>query len=122
MEMHFDEQTVRAALNNSWSIDSAQQWTAENPAAGQCNVTAAVIHDLFGGDILRTRIPEGFHYYNRIDGVVVDLTDGQFTEPIEYADERSDRMATMANVSEEEYEALRTKLERELASRRVMSQ
>ena len=119
MELHFDEQTVRAALKDCWSFESAKQWTAENPAAGQCNVTAAVIHDLFGGDILRTKLPEGYHYYNRINGVVVDLADSQFAKPIEYANENSSLEAAMACVSDGEYEALRTKLVHRLASKRV---
>ena len=78
----FDEAVVRAALERSWSLDTAQQWSAENPANGQCNVTAAVVYDLFGGEVLRTRYPAVWHYYNRIDGVRCDLTDSQFHRPV----------------------------------------
>jgi hypothetical protein len=39
-----------------------------------------VVHDLFGGDILKTSLPDYDvdHFYNRIDGVVVDLPGGSF--------------------------------------------
>ncbi len=113
----FDEDRVRQALDEAWSLETAVQWSAENPANGQCNVTAAVIHDLFGGDILRTRYPEFWHYYNRIDGRRVDLTDSQFTRPgarfaapDRYEDELSDKNAAMEGIPEREYQALRNAL------------
>ncbi|MEM8949254.1 MAG: hypothetical protein AAGA21_14740 [Pseudomonadota bacterium] len=117
MARMFDEDFVRTALEKAWSLDSAVQWSAENPANGQCNVTAAVIHDLFGGEILRTRYPSVWHYYNRIDGRRVDLTDSQFSRPgarfsapERYDDEVSDRDAAMEGIQEREYDALRKAL------------
>jgi len=78
---HFDEALLREVLEDAWSLDSASQWSLENPANGQCNVTAVVIQELFGGVILRTRYPNFWHYYNQIDGNRVDLTDSQFSRP-----------------------------------------
>lgn len=113
----FDEARIREALESAWSLETAVQWSAENPANGQCNVTAAVIHDLFGGDILRTRFPAVWHYYNRIDGKRVDLTDSQFTRPgarfpapERYDDALSDRAAAMEGIPQREYDALRAAL------------
>lgn len=106
----FDEAAVRNALSQAWSLETAKQWTPECPAAGQCNVTAVVIHDLFGGEILQTALPDDWgdviHFYNRIDGRVVDLTDSQFTEPIPYDDAPASRDAAMACVREAEYATL----------------
>ena len=80
--MTFDEEKVREALHKSWSLQTARQWTKDRPFAGQCNVTAAVAADLFGGEILKTPWNERTdHYYNRIDGQVHDLTDDQFDAP-----------------------------------------
>ena len=39
--MNFDEAQVRDALEKAWSLETAKQWSPENPANGQCNVTAA---------------------------------------------------------------------------------
>jgi len=48
-------------------------------------VTALVVHDLLGGQLLEAEVrnadgsPQGFHYWNRLAGVDVDLTRDQFT-------------------------------------------
>ncbi len=117
MALEFDETRIREALDKAWSLETAVQWSVENPANGQCNVTAAVIHDVFGGDILRTRYPQFWHYYNRIDGKRVDLTDSQFTRPgarfaapERYDDELSDKAAAMEGIPQREYDALKNAL------------
>ena len=113
----FDERRVREALFQAWSLETAKQWTVENPASGQYNVTAAVVFDLFGGEILRTRLPEVWHYYNRIDARRVDLTDSQFdapdalfARPHRYDDEATTRDAAMIGIPQREYDTLRTAL------------
>lgn len=106
----FDETTVRDALHRVWSLETAKQWTPDCPAAGQCNVTAVVIQEMFGGEILQTALPDDWgdviHFYNRIDGRVVDLTDSQFTAPIAYDDASASRDEAMACVQETEYQTL----------------
>lgn len=83
-------ETVEAAIRASWSLDTcdptdAAQWTPANPSRGQCAVTALVLHDLFGGELLEAEVHfrdgsrQGFHYWNRFDGVEVDLTREQFS-------------------------------------------
>ena len=121
MAQEFDENRIREALETAWSLETAKQWSSENPANGQCNVTAAVIHDLYGGEILRTRYPTVWHYYNRIDGRRVDLTDSQFSRPgarfeapENYDDEISDRDAAMDGTLQSEYDALKEALLRRL--------
>lgn len=113
----FDEAQIRAALDQTWSLETAVQWSVENPANGQCNVTAAVIHDLFGGEILRTRYPDFWHYYNRIDGQRMDLSDSQFTRPgarfqapDPYDDAPCTRDDAMEGIPQREYDALRSAL------------
>lgn len=76
---------LSAALRRSWMRETAapgsqNAWSATNPAWGQCAVTALIVHDLFGGEILRTEVPGyGSHYYNRLaDGREIDLTREQF--------------------------------------------
>jgi hypothetical protein len=84
--MSFDPDEVQSALRKAWSLATASQWTANNPAAGQCNVTALLLHELFGGDLLKTPLPAGEHFSNRIRGRRYDFTASQFDQPIAYKD------------------------------------
>jgi hypothetical protein len=79
------EQVIRA----SWSAASCDPvdapWSPENPAKGQCGVTALVVQDHLGGDLLLAEVlhadgsRQGVHYWNRLpDGTEIDLTREQF--------------------------------------------
>jgi hypothetical protein len=105
--MQFEPTRVATALLGSWSIQTSGNWLANNPACGQCNVTALLINELFGGDILKTPLPEGDHFYNRIAGERVDLTASQFEAPISYLDVTSNRDEALAGTSIAKYESLR---------------
>jgi hypothetical protein len=80
-----DLPTLEALLEQAWSYATTSEparWTPENAAWGQCAITACVVQDYFGGDIVwceavtpHERIP---HYYNIIDGATIDLTRKQF--------------------------------------------
>ena len=111
----FEKDRVAAALRASWSSSTSGQWLPGNPARGQCNVTALLVHELFGGEILKTALPEGDHFYNRIDGRRIDLTDGQFATPISYLDVVSDRREALAGTSASQYEALKAAYSRQFA-------
>jgi hypothetical protein len=52
----------------SWSLESSSKWSENTPAKGQCGVTALVVNDIFGGEILKTKLSDGWHFYNRING------------------------------------------------------
>ena len=110
--MRFDPQKVALALRQAWSPASAPQWTADNPAAGQCNVTALLIYELFGGELLKTSLPEGDHFYNRIAGCRYDFTDSQFTQPITYSDLVATRAEAERGATEAELAALRSAFQR----------
>ena len=97
-------------LRRAWSIETSSRWTDENPAQGQCSVSALVAQDVLGGDILKTRTPGGTHFYNRVDGVRWDFTIGQFDRPIPFEDLRSNREEAMADTSPRQYRALRRAL------------
>ncbi|GAA1688245.1 YunG family protein [Fodinicola feengrottensis] len=79
------ESLVRA----SWGADTCDpadlaDWHPENPSRGQCGVTALVLHDFFGGDLMLGEVlvesaKVGYHYWNRFGGrMEVDLTREQF--------------------------------------------
>jgi hypothetical protein len=86
----FTLEVLQAAIRASWSLETcdpvdAAQWTSENPSRGQCAVSALVVHDFFGGELLEAEVlfddgsRQGFHYWNRLDSGDVDLTSEQFT-------------------------------------------
>ncbi|OEU49333.1 MAG: hypothetical protein BA866_02185 [Desulfobulbaceae bacterium S5133MH15] len=80
--MDFNEKEIREAFGKSWSSKTAIQWQPDNPALGQCNVTALLVDELFGGRILKTKLQEGLHFYNEINGIRYDFTDSQFKSQI----------------------------------------
>jgi hypothetical protein len=110
--MQFERDRVAAALLDSWSLKTSGQWLASNPARGQCNVTALLINEFFGGEIIKTPLPEGDHFYNRIDGRRIDLTDSQFEAPLNYLDLGSGRNEALAGTSAAKYEFLRAAFSR----------
>jgi hypothetical protein len=78
---------LRQLLLSAWQADTSfapDQWSAANPALGQCAVTALIVQDLFGGELMRGCLDEGSHYWNRLpNGQEVDLSSGQFgVDPI----------------------------------------
>ncbi len=76
-------------LRASWGPDTcepdyADRWLPDNPAREQCGVTALVVQDVLGGDLVLGEVQidgvrVGAHYWNRLpDGAELDLTAGQF--------------------------------------------
>jgi len=98
-------------LRECWSTETSGQWLPENQARGQCNVTSLVVQDLFGGEILKTEAPGGWHFYNRVGGKRYDLTVSQFAAPIPYADIASSRDEALAGTRAERYAALKGRVD-----------
>ncbi len=105
--MRFDPDDIRRALRKAWSPSTSSQWTAGNPAAGQCNVTSLMIHELFGGELLKTPLPAGDHFHNRIGGRRYDFTASQFDQAIAYIDLPTDRAEAELGASSGQLSALR---------------
>ncbi|MCT7376375.1 hypothetical protein N5A92_15175 [Chelativorans sp. EGI FJ00035] len=103
-------QAFEEHLRSAWSAESSGKWSAENPASGQCSVTALVVQDLFGGEILKTETPAGSHFYNRIGGRRWDFTLSQFGRPILFDDTPSSRQEALADTTPAQYEALKARL------------
>lgn len=97
-------------LQSAWSTETGSKWRRDNPACGQCSVTALVAQDLLGGDILKTSVDGQWHFYNRIDGQRLDLTDTQFEQPLEYQDLPSDRAEALEDTSVQQYEILKRRV------------
>lgn len=47
-------------------------------AADQDSIISVLIHDIFGGEILKTKRKGGWHFYNRVDGLRLDFSKPDF--------------------------------------------
>ena len=119
--MSFDPDDVQRTLRKAWSLATASQWTASYPAAGQCNVTSLLIHELFGGDLLKTSLPAGDHFYNRIGGKRYDFTASQFDQPITYTDLPADRAEAERGATSDQLAELRAAFGKQRARPRLRS-
>lgn len=76
---------IRERLEKAWSIETTfcpESYRWNDKAWGQCAVSSLLIHSLLGGIIMRGvakfKSIETLHYWNRIDGLDIDLTWRQF--------------------------------------------
>lgn len=82
---------LEAAIRAGWSAETCSPddverapWTAGNPAWGHCDITALVVQDLLGGELMVGEVwsegrQQGFHCWNVLPGgMSVDLTREQF--------------------------------------------
>ena len=81
--LHEIESAIRSAWGRETS-DDPDEWSEDNPARGQCAVTALLVRELLGGDILVANVLRDGkrvdrHAWNRVpSGLTLDLTRGQF--------------------------------------------
>ncbi len=65
---------VQEALQHAWGLDKSSGRKFVNPAIGQSSLISQLMYDIFGGEILKTRKNKSWHFYNRIDGELIDFT------------------------------------------------
>ncbi len=83
-------------------------WSKDNPTLGQCAVTSLIVKDYFGGDIYKHNKEN--HYFNVIDGKVIDLTKEQFDYELDYTDSRKKMPDLNSGKTKERYELLKERL------------
>lgn len=116
---------LEAAIRSGWGPDTSDEpglWSPENPAIGQCAVTALVVRDQLGGEIVAAGVVRagrrvGRHAWNRLpSGLAVDLTRDQFR-----AGERFERPGVpdvlVTDRHPERYELLAARVREALAAR-----
>jgi hypothetical protein len=81
----FNKMIVHEALKKSLATDLKIGIGPENQTDGQDGIISLLIHDVFGGEILKTHQEKNWHFYNRIDGERVDFTGQEAEKPIEIA-------------------------------------
>ncbi|MFF4192527.1 hypothetical protein [Nonomuraea sp. NPDC001831] len=80
---------LRPTLRAAWGPDTCdtaarEEWRPDNPARGQCGITALVVQDLLGGDLILAEVHAdgvkvGHHYWNVLPGgTEIDFTADQF--------------------------------------------
>ena len=86
------------AIRRSWGPDTVEPncgWSPDNPARGQCDVTALVVNDHVGGDLMAAEVVlDGrrvmAHMWNRLpSGIEIDLTREQFRDGETLEDRRA---------------------------------
>ncbi|AZO11577.1 MULTISPECIES: hypothetical protein [unclassified Mesorhizobium] len=110
-------EALRSALQNAWSVETSSKWLPENPAKGQCSVSALVVQDLLGGDIAKTDVDGAWHFYNLVDGRRLDFSQSQFPVPPTYLDLRSDRSEAFSDTSLEQYRILKERIQAMMSKR-----
>jgi hypothetical protein len=70
----FNKKVVYEALKGSLELESNRKLTPDNRPIGQDSLISLLIHDIFGGEILKTHKRKNWHFYNRIEGERVDFT------------------------------------------------
>ncbi|WP_234343706.1 YunG family protein [Streptomyces sp. NRRL F-5123] len=79
------------ALRASWAADTCspddvarEAWSPGNPAWGHCDISALLVHDLLGGDLVVGEVDlagdrQGYHWWNALpSGLQIDVTKEQF--------------------------------------------
>lgn len=108
-----DRASLFDAIRDAWGADTSLDdgWTANRPALGQCAVTALVIQDYLGGQLLRAEVEGVSHYWNVVQGTEIDLTRHQFTNfaPVDVA-KRSRKYVVSFPDTVRRYEVLRRRV------------
>ena len=70
-------------LRQAYSRETAyyknqKDWSEQNSTCGQCAITALIVQENFGGTIHRIKVGDETHFFNIIDGEIIDFTKEQF--------------------------------------------
>ncbi len=69
----FDKKVVYEALRHSMEHNFIGR-KYHNTDLEEASLISLLIHDIFGGEILKTHMKKGWHFYNRIEGKRIDFT------------------------------------------------
>jgi hypothetical protein len=121
-------EVLQSAIRASWCLETcdptdAADWAVTNSSLGHCAVSALVVHDFFGGELLEAEVlfqngaHQGFHYWNRLAGVEVDLTREQFQgHELVQEPQVIDRLPEFPWKAEEQYRVFRERVKAALAT------
>ena len=86
-----DIKSLKEIFRKAWSKETSsdpEHWSSDNPAWGQCAVSACALQDIIGGEIVWAEVtmPDGqklSHYFNKVGGQEIDFTREQFPDGAE---------------------------------------
>lgn len=91
------------------------KWQENNKCFGMCAITSLIINDYFGGDICKIHVNNISHYFNFINGDIIDLTSSQFSFNIDYNNmEIVDREKMLNDNTKNRYDILKKRLTNKL--------
>jgi hypothetical protein len=107
---------VRKLMLKVYSADTSfnpSGWSKENPTYGHCAVVSLVLNDWLDAKIAKVKVNGESHYFNIIDGNIIDLTGDQFGHEVDYSNmEMSTREYLLSNENtKERYELLKKRFE-----------
>ena len=103
----FDKNIIYQSIRNCQPTES-DLWKHSFDPDEQASLISLLIHDIFGGEILKTHVKKGWHFYNRIDGKRLDFTSPDMNSSSSYNqfdDIPSTPDETYAYFEDEEYSA-----------------
>lgn len=87
------------------------EWNENNKCFGMCAITALIINDYFSGDICKIHVDGISHYFNLIEGKIIDLTKDQFNHEIDYKNYQIvDRKKILTDDTKNRYNTLKSRL------------
>ncbi len=96
---------IRETAHKNWRA----QWSKEKPTYGQCVPTALLVQHYFGGQIYKHDIED--HFFNIVDGNVVDLTKEQFDYELDYSKSKQKQPNLNLSQTLERYQILKNRVE-----------
>lgn len=115
-----DIENIQKALLECYSKDLCylkirDSWNENNKCFGMCAITSLIINDYFGGEIGKIYVDGISHYFNLIEGKIVDLTISQFHHEVDYKDYQVvERQNILIDDTETRYNILKTRLVKKL--------
>jgi hypothetical protein len=107
----FDAGHIRKILQECWSKGTSPLYEPGKPARGQCCVTALVMNDLFGGEILKTPVNSHWHFYNSFMGTAYDFTRADSSPDSDFQHIPSNWDEAMEETSPSHFECLKTQFQ-----------
>ena len=70
---------LRKMLSKSWEKETCapnlrRKWSKRRKYVGQSDVTALVVNELYGGELMHYMVGKDDYYYNILDGLNIDLS------------------------------------------------
>lgn len=100
-----DRFVVSEALKNCMAHEPSLNAHVKNDLE-QTSLISLLIHDIFGGEILKTREKKGWHFYNRIEGKRIDFASADInksSDDLQFEDIPSSPDETYCYFEDEEY-------------------